>query len=105
MIDDTGTSSGDPNYSDSQGGSSKRVNSSVSGDVEATVATICATVLGVPDLQADSDIFDLGADSIHVTQIAARLHDAWSIDVTYPELFETSTVARISALVESRLSK
>ncbi|HEX3682625.1 MAG TPA: phosphopantetheine-binding protein [Bryobacteraceae bacterium] len=76
-----------------------------SPDVEAMVSSICAKVLGVPDLQPDSDIFDLGADSIHVTQIAARLHDAWRIEVTYPEIFEASTVARISALVNSRLSK
>lgn len=105
MIDERRNASGNPIYTNSQADSCEHANSSASDDVEVMVATICAKVLGVPDLQTDSDIFDLGADSIHVTQIAARLHDAWRIEVTYPEIFETSTVGRISTLVKSRLSK
>jgi acyl carrier protein len=103
MIDDTRNASGNPVYPNSQADACEHVNSAAP-DVGAMVARICAKVLGVSELQADSDIFDLGADSIHVTQIAARLHDAWKIEVTYPEIFEASTVGRISALIKSRLS-
>jgi acyl carrier protein len=73
--------------------------------VNAKVLAICAKVLGADSLDEETDFFDLGADSIHVTQIAARLNDVWKVELSYMELFENATVARLSALVQARMER
>jgi acyl carrier protein len=81
-----------------------RVVGSDAENIHDVVVNICARVLGIADLKEDTDIFDLGADSIHATQIIARLHDAYKVNLKYSELFENPTVKQISTLVSSRLS-
>jgi acyl carrier protein len=77
---------------------------SASERVDEVVGMICAGALGLLEIEAGSDIFDLGADSIHVVQIAALLQAEYNVDLSYMEIFDNPTVRGISALVRTRMA-
>ena len=69
-------------------------------EVEKLVADVFATVLGVEAVGAQDDFFALGGNSLSATQVAARLSDALSAEVTVRSLFDTRTVAEFASLIE-----
>ncbi|WP_350246165.1 amino acid adenylation domain-containing protein [Rhodococcus sp. D-6] len=68
---------------------------------EEIVARTYAEVLGVPRAGVDDDFFTLGGNSLIATRVAARISKALGVRVTVRELFESSTVAGLAAVVES----
>ncbi|MFO0850947.1 MAG: phosphopantetheine-binding protein [Gemmataceae bacterium] len=62
----------------------------------AALAKICADVLKVAHVAPQDSLFDLGADSLHVFQIAARAKAA-GLDVTPAQILAGRTVAAICA--------
>ena len=72
---------------------------------ESAVAQVCALALGFPEMPLDSNIFDLGADSIHVTLIAAGLQRLYGIEMAYLEIFDHPTVAELTRLVSIRMNE
>jgi aryl carrier-like protein len=72
---------------------------------EAAVAHVCALALGFPELPLDSNIFDLGADSIHVTLIVARLQRLYGVEMAYAEVFDHPTVTELTRLVSIRMNE
>lgn len=67
--------------------------------VEAVVASVWEAVLGVPRIGVDDDFFSLGGHSLAAAQIAARLQDAFGIDVPAASVFESPTVAELADVV------
>ncbi|MFE3960143.1 amino acid adenylation domain-containing protein [Nocardia sp. NPDC059091] len=67
------------------------------GDSEITVARVFADVLGLEQIGADDDFFALGGNSLMATRLAARLGEALGTRVAVRELFDTSTVAALTA--------
>jgi non-ribosomal peptide synthase protein (TIGR01720 family) len=65
--------------------------------VEATLAEIWTSVLGVDRVGIDDNFFELGGDSIHSIQIIARARRA-GLRLTNTQLFEHPTIARLSAV-------
>ena len=65
-----------------------------------SLASIWAEVLKVDHVSRDSDLFSLGADSIHLFQIAARANGK-GIRLSARQLLDHRTVAALAALLEA----
>ncbi|MEU3793553.1 amino acid adenylation domain-containing protein [Streptomyces fructofermentans] len=68
--------------------------------LERAVAEIWAAVLRTDRVGVDDDFFELGGNSLGVTQVAYALSDNLRLDVPLRDVFETSTVAGQAALAE-----
>ncbi len=67
---------------------------------------ICAAwqeVLGIRDLGVHDSFFDLGGDSLMVTQLMARLREKWPLELPLRNLFEAPTVAEQAEVIEGLL--
>ena len=67
---------------------------------EAVVASVWAAVLEQAEVGADDDFFALGGHSLAAAQIAARLADAFGVDLGAAAVFEAPTVAELSEAVD-----
>ncbi|GLX00436.1 type I polyketide synthase [Microtetraspora sp. NBRC 16547] len=70
------------------------------GELEAGLARIWGEVLGVAEVGADEDFFDLGGNSLVAVQLIARVRGAVGVKLPMRTLFEAPTVARMAARVE-----
>ncbi|WP_240505100.1 non-ribosomal peptide synthase/polyketide synthase [Nocardia mangyaensis] len=64
---------------------------------ETAVARVFGAVLGVEQVGADDDFFDLGGNSLVATQVVSRLGAELGVAVSLKTLFEASTVAELAA--------
>ena len=78
----------------------KRVFAAPQNPLEASLASIWAEVLKVERVSRDSDLFSLGADSIHLFQIAARANRQ-GIRLSARQLLDHRTVAALAAALEA----
>lgn len=69
---------------------------------QARVAAVWHEVLGVETPGAHDDFFAAGGHSLAATQVAARLADAFDVEVSVEEVFDHPTVAELANLVEAR---
>ncbi len=72
--------------------------------LEESLALIWAGVLKLDRVSRDSDLFSLGADSIHLFQIAARANRN-GIRVSARQLLDHRTVAALAALLETEADR
>jgi amino acid adenylation domain-containing protein len=68
--------------------------------LEESLASIWSEVLKLDHISRDSDLFSLGADSIHLFQIAARANRK-GIRLSARQLLDHRTVAAVAALLET----
>jgi amino acid adenylation domain-containing protein len=68
--------------------------------LEESLASIWSEVLKLDHVSRDSDLFSLGADSIHLFQIAARANRK-GIRLSARQLLDHRTVAAVAALLET----
>ncbi|HET9444206.1 MAG TPA: non-ribosomal peptide synthetase [Acidimicrobiales bacterium] len=66
---------------------------------EAVVASVWEAVLGLPRVGVDDDFFVLGGYSLAAAQIAARLADAFGVEVGVAAVFEAPTVGELAGVV------
>jgi amino acid adenylation domain-containing protein len=64
-------------------------------DLSASARAIWAEVLGLTDIGADDDIFDLGAHSLTITQISVRMRKRLGVDLPMHTYYDFPTVAGI----------
>ena len=67
---------------------------------ELQLAQIWAEVLQLDPVGCDDDLFDLGADSIHIFQIVARAHRA-EIKLSAKQLMRSRTIAAVATCVDA----
>jgi amino acid adenylation domain-containing protein len=68
---------------------------------EEIVAGIWASVLGVERAGVHDDFFDLGGHSLRATQAAARIRDAFTMDLPIQAVFENRTVAALAKAIDA----
>ena len=66
---------------------------------ESVVVSIWEAVLGVARVGVDDDFFALGGHSLAAAQIAARLRDAFGVEVPVAAVFESPTPAELARVV------
>lgn len=65
---------------------------------EVLVSLFC-DLLGLSDLDIHANIFELGADSLVVAKIVAKIRDTFGVDLPLTAMFETTTIAGLATLV------
>lgn len=73
--------------------------------IEEIVAGIWCEVLRLPAVGRDGNFFNLGGHSLLATQMIHRIRDTFKIDLPVRSVFEASTVAQLSALVEAQINE
>jgi thioesterase domain-containing protein len=72
--------------------------------LEAQIATIWETAIGVKNLSIRDSFFDVGGRSLAAMQIISRINKTYSLSFGLASLFSGHTVERLSELVKKRLS-
>nr|WP_242527278.1 phosphopantetheine-binding protein [Ktedonosporobacter rubrisoli] len=67
---------------------------------EEKIATIWTQLLGIDHISIQSNFFRLGGHSLLATQLAARINEAFQIDVSLRAFFEAPTIESQAVLVE-----
>jgi nonribosomal peptide synthetase protein BlmVIII len=70
------------------------------GEVQRTVAGFWSTLLGVPQIGPADDFFDLGGDSLLALRLLAMMRDEYGVDVPVARVFESPTLAGLSAVLD-----
>ena len=64
------------------------------------MARIWAEVLRVSRVGIDDDFFDLGGDSVKISQVVARIREAFDVEIPLPRLYSGArTVADLCAAI------
>lgn len=69
------------------------------GADEELLAGIWAEVLGLAQVGLNDDFFELGGHSLAAAQVAARIGQAYQIDLSMKSLFEAPTIAELVQLI------
>ncbi|AUG75710.1 non-ribosomal peptide synthetase [Kitasatospora sp. MMS16-BH015] len=72
------------------------------GDPVEAVAEVFGAVLRIDGIDAESDYFDLGGNSILGLSVLERLNRRYGLRLTLPVLYEYSTVAALAELIRSQ---
>ena len=70
------------------------------GPLEERIAAVWRELLGVERPGVHDDLFMLGARSLVVTQLVARLRDAFHVELPLREIFEHPTIAGLAGALE-----
>jgi len=70
------------------------------GETERNVASAFAKILGRAPTSADATVYDYGADSIKIVQLARELGEMTGRTVSVGDLYEASSVRGIAALLD-----
>ena len=65
-------------------------------DLQHAVATIFAEVVGVEQVGATDDFFDLGGDSLRAFQVISRIRASFDVNLSIATVFAKSTVAELA---------
>ncbi len=71
-------------------------------ETEEKLALIWSEVLGLEQIGIHDSFFDLGGHSLTATQIAGRIRQLFNIDLALRDLFESTTIAQIGALIDNK---
>ncbi len=69
-------------------------------DAERSIAAVWRDLLGIAEVGAHDDFFDLGGDSLVVSRMAFQVRAAVGVELPLRTFFDARTVARLAALVE-----
>ena len=69
---------------------------------EEQLAQIWSEVLRIEHLGVYDNFFDLGGNSLLATKMTARVRDRFQVELTLRNLFESPTIAQLSALIVAR---
>ena len=67
-----------------------------SNEIERIVATAWQDALGIPSVGMNDNFFDLGAHSLTVAEVQAKLQEALGREISIVDLFQFSTVTALA---------
>jgi len=68
-------------------------------EIERTITDIWRQVLGIQQVGVNDNFFDLGGDSLLVTQVVGRLRNTFQLDFPLSQLFNFPTIADLARAV------
>jgi len=68
---------------------------------EATICSLIASLLQLEQVSINDDFFEIGGDSLLVTQLVTQLRANYKIDLPLPQLFSHRTPAALAQLLET----
>jgi amino acid adenylation domain-containing protein len=68
-------------------------------DLTSTIATIWSEVLSLENLDAESDFFELGGDSLAAVRMLFAVEDQTSVQVSFADFLEEPTVGALAGLI------
>ena len=68
-------------------------------EVEARIAEVWQTLLGVAEIGVHDNFFDLGGHSLLAIQLVSRLRQSFQADVSVQSLFESPTVGELAFVI------
>jgi amino acid adenylation domain-containing protein len=71
-------------------------------ETEARLADIWSDVFAISDIGRQDDFFDLGGDSLLAAVIAARVHDAFGIELNLGTFSDHPTLSKLASVVDAR---
>ncbi len=72
---------------------------------EHTICNICKSLLGLPSIDVNSDLCNLGLNSLTAAILTTRIRQKYKIKILLSETFKQKTVSKIAKLVEKKLLK
>jgi amino acid adenylation domain-containing protein len=76
-----------------------------SGPVEEAIAAVWSEVLGLSEVGAHDNFFDVGGDSLTATQVVSRLRHVFGLDLPPRVVFELPTVAQLALAAVEALAR
>lgn len=73
--------------------------------IEKRLIEIWQELFGIEEIGTQDDFFDLGGHSILAVQMLIRIRDSFGLEIELSKLFQQSTLAEISRLIESYQQK
>jgi amino acid adenylation domain-containing protein len=73
--------------------------------IEEMVAGVWCEVLRLPGVSREGNFFNLGGHSLLATQVIHRIRDTFKLELPVRSIFEAPTLAQLSNLIETHLSK
>jgi epothilone synthetase B len=73
-----------------------------STDNERTLAAIVQEILSIDHVAVHKNLFEMGANSVHLVQIHNRLRETFGIDFSVMEMFKRPTVAQLAGFLTNR---
>lgn len=71
-------------------------------EVERTVAETWCSVLGVSNVDRESNFFDLGGNSLSLMRVRAKLQQAFTKDITIVDLLQCSNIRSLAELIRGQ---
>jgi amino acid adenylation domain-containing protein len=72
-------------------------------EIEEILAEIWVSVLSVDQVGVHNDFFDLGGHSLNATQVIARIHNAFEIQLPLRALFANRTISELALAIEEAM--
>jgi NADP-dependent 3-hydroxy acid dehydrogenase YdfG/acyl carrier protein len=73
-------------------------------DLVHEIGKVWAETIGVADVDADSDFFEIGGDSLVAVQLVSRLQDRFGVPLRVSELFDAPTVGSLAGTIGAKLA-
>lgn len=70
-------------------------------DREATICSLMASLLQLEQVGVTDDFFEIGGDSLLVTQLVIRLRETYKTELLLPQLFSHRTPEELASLIEA----
>lgn len=71
------------------------------GATQQTIAALWEQLLGIDGIGAEDSFFELGGNSLLLTQLLAQIRKRFRVELSLAALFERPTIAAIAALVDA----
>lgn len=74
------------------------------GKLETDISARLCDILGFQEIGRDDDLYELGLDSLNVTQLMSWIHNTYRIELDFEDVLESTTVAGIASIITEQIT-